>query len=187
MEEKMLPWKVWDWDCNLILGLRAPSPSSAPPRPPVYSKTSARNFVKTHLLIGRRPKIQWSQNVLHFHRNPFSPDSGMHKEGGCTYTQITKTSVPLPSPSCWGKTIHASIQNIYMLHAYLPSCLILSYLPSAFWYLLSIFFAFCLLCHIKKSHALVNHINAINSNCFFFVLCHSYHFVRISTFQIIIT
>lgn len=109
MEEKMLPWKVWD--CNLILGLRAPSPSSAPPRPPVHNKTSAWNLVKTHLLIRRRPKIQWSQNLKHFHRNP----TLVCTRRGCTYTQIIKTSVPLPSPSCWGKAIHASIQNIYML------------------------------------------------------------------------
>ncbi len=151
MEEKMLPWKVWDWDCNLILGLRAPSPSSAPPRPPVYSKTSARNLVKTHLLIGRRPKIQWSQNVLHFHRNPFSPDSGMHKEGGCTYTQITKTSVPLPSPSCWGKQSMPAYRIFTCFRHTCPH--VWSYLiyPLPFDICFQYFWAFCLLCHIKKS------------------------------------
>lgn len=179
MEEKMLPWKVWDWDCNLILGLRAPSPSSAPPRPPVYSKTSARNFVKTHLLIGRRPKIQWSQNVLHFHRNPFPPTLVCTRRGVHIHTNNKNFCSP-PIPLMLGKTIHASIQNIYMLHSYLPSCLILSYLPSAFWYLLSVFFGILPFMPHKKGNALVNHINDINSSFFCFMsqlsLCQNFNF-----------
>lgn len=113
--KKMLPWKVWDWDCNLIPGLRAPSPLSAYPRPPVYSKTRVREMLSKLIctsdgdLKSSDPKMFFT-----FTRISFFLVSGMHMERVHTHTNNKNFCSP-PIPLMLGKS--NACQPTEYLHA----------------------------------------------------------------------